>query len=64
MKYFGEFFVPYDSFFETSILLTSKSCKLNSFLFLLSYCSFFFFAEKNVKKFYINFECLIYSDKN
>ena len=34
MKYLSEFFGPYDSFLETNILLTSKSCKLNSFLFL------------------------------
>ena len=33
MKYLSEFFVPYDSFLEINILLTSKSCKLNSFLF-------------------------------
>ena len=34
MKYFNEFFVPYDSFLETNILLTSKPCTLNSSLFL------------------------------
>ena len=33
MKYLVEFFVPYDSFLETNILLTSMSCKLNNFLF-------------------------------
>ena len=31
MKYLSEFFVPYDSFFEANILLTSKSYKLNNF---------------------------------
>ena len=34
MKYLSEFFVPYDSFFEINILLTSMPFKLNSFLFL------------------------------
>ena len=34
MKCLSEFFVPYDSFLETNILLASKSCKLYSFLFL------------------------------
>ena len=34
VKYLCEFFVTYDSFLETHILLTSKSCTLNSFLFL------------------------------
>ena len=34
MKYLREFFVPYGSLLETNILLTSKSCKVNSFLFL------------------------------
>ena len=34
MKYLSEFFVPYDSFLETNILLTSKPCILNSFLLL------------------------------
>ena len=34
MKYLSEFVVPYDSFLETNILSTSKSCILNSFLFL------------------------------
>ena len=29
-----EFFIPYDSFLETSILLISMSSILNSFLFL------------------------------
>ena len=33
MKYLSEFFVPYESVLETNILLTSKSCVLNSFLF-------------------------------
>ena len=28
MKYLSEFFVPSDSFLETNILLTSKSCIL------------------------------------
>ena len=32
MKYLSEFFVPYDYFFETNILLTSISFKLNNFL--------------------------------
>ena len=34
MKYLSEFFVPCDSFLETNILLASKSCILNSLLFL------------------------------
>ena len=34
MKYLSEFFVPYDSFLETNILLASKSYSLNTFLFL------------------------------
>ena len=34
MKCLSEFFEPYDSFLETNILLTSNSCKSNSFLFL------------------------------
>ena len=34
MKYLDEPFLPYDSFFETNILLTFMSFKLNSFLFL------------------------------
>ena len=34
MKYLSDFFVPYDSFLETNILLASMSCKLNNFLFL------------------------------
>ena len=34
MKCLGEFFVPYNSVFETNILLTSMSCELHSFLFL------------------------------
>ena len=34
MKYLSEFFVPYDYFFETNVLLTSMSFKLNRFLFL------------------------------
>ena len=35
MKYLSEFFVPYDSFFETNILLTSMTFKLNSFFVLI-----------------------------
>ena len=38
MKYLSEFFVPYDSFLETNILLTSKSCILNVFPF----CKYYF----------------------
>ena len=34
MKYLDEPFVPYDSFFQTNILLTSMSFKLNIVLFL------------------------------
>ena len=34
MKYLDEVFVPYDSVFETNMLLTSMSFKLNNFLFL------------------------------
>ena len=33
MKYLSEFFVPYDSFLEANILLTSNSSKLKSFCF-------------------------------
>ena len=34
MKYLSEFFVPYDYFFETNILLTSMLFKSDDFLFL------------------------------
>ena len=34
MKYLSEFFVPYVSVLKSNTLLTSMSCKLNSFLFL------------------------------
>ena len=34
MKYLSEFFVPYDSFFETNILLTSMLFKLNNLDFI------------------------------
>ena len=34
IKYLSEFFIPYDSVLETSILLISTSFILNSFLFL------------------------------
>ena len=67
MKYLSEFFMPYDSFLETNVLLTSKSCKLNSFLFLkklllliflsskfMLFHSFLYFVEKNVKHFNSN----------
>ena len=37
MMYLGEFFVQYDSFFETNILLTFMSFKLNNFFFYKSY---------------------------
>ena len=37
MKYLSEFFVPYDSFFETNILLASMPFKLNKFYFYKSY---------------------------
>ena len=37
MKDLSEFFVPYDSFLETNILLTSKSCILNNFFLYKSY---------------------------
>ena len=70
MKYLSEFFVPYDSFFETNILLTSKLYKLNNFLLIFLSSKMMLFplililAEKNVKIFYSNFKCLIYTDKN
>ena len=79
MKYLSEFFVPYDSFLQTNILLASMSVKLNSFLFLLklspkfslyhqnlcSFHSFLYLSEKkHVKNFYSNLGCLIYTDKN
>ena len=37
MKYLSEFFVPYNSFLETNILLTSMSFKSNNFLLLKNY---------------------------
>ena len=70
MKYLSEFFVPYDSFFETNILLTSKLYKLNNFLLIFLSSKIMLFplililAEKNVKNFYSNFKRLIYTDKN
>ena len=43
MKYLSELFVPYDSFLETDILLTFKSCILNRFLLCKNYfCSLFY----------------------
>ena len=44
MKYLSEFFVPYDSFLETNILLTSKSCNLNSF-YKVTFVDFFVFKN-------------------
>ena len=49
MKYLREFFVPYDSFFETNILLASMSFKLNSFF---SYKSYFSFYHQNLYSFH------------
>ena len=46
MKYLSEFFVPYDSFLQTNILLASMSVKLNSFLFLLKLSPKFIFITK------------------
>ena len=69
MKYLSEFFVPYDSFLETNILLTSKSCILIVSYFcrncfcgffypqnLCSSHSFLYLAEKKIvtKNFYNN----------
>ena len=67
MKYLSEFFAPFDSFFETNILLISISFKLNNFLFLQKLCSFHSFlylSEKNVKIFYNIVRCPIYTNKN
>ena len=78
MKYLSEFFVLYDSFFETNILLTSMSFKLNSlllfikvtfvYLFIINICALsthsYTCQKKSVKKFYSNLRCLIYTDKN
>ena len=46
MKYLDEFFVPYDSYFETNILLASKSCILNIFLFLQKLLLLVFLSSK------------------
>ena len=46
MKYLSEFFVPYDSFLETNILLTSMSFNLNNFLFLYKLLLLIFFSSK------------------
>ena len=48
MKYLSEFFVPYDSFLETNILLTSMSCKLKSFLLLQKLLLLIFLSSKFV----------------
>ena len=78
MKYLSEFFVLYDSFFETNILLTSMSFKLNSFLLFIKVTFVYLFIiniyalsthsytcqKKSVKTFYSNLRCLIYTDKN
>ena len=72
MKYLSEFFVPYDTFSGTNILLTCKSCILNSFLFmqkllLLIYLSskfmplfhsFLYLVKINLKYFYSNLHIL------
>ena len=65
MKYLSEFCVPYDSTFETNILLTSMTFKLNIYIFFYKsyfycYCyhqnlcffhSFLYLSEKNCEKF-------------
>ena len=44
MKYFSDFFLPYDSFLETNILLTSMPSILNSFVFVkIAFVGFFVF---------------------
>ena len=77
MKYLSDFLYNMIVFFETNILLTSKSYKLNNFLFFIKITfvglfiikiytlstHFYTLLKKNVKN-YINFECLIYTDKN
>ena len=40
MKYLSEFCVPYDSTFETNILLTSMTFKLNIYIYF--YKSYFY----------------------
>ena len=37
MKYLDECFVPYDYFFETNVLLTSMSFKLNNLFIIKIY---------------------------
>ena len=44
--YLDEFFVPYDSFLETNILLTSISSILNIFLFLQKLLLLIFLSPK------------------
>ena len=47
MKYLSEVFVPCDSLSETNILLTSKSCKLNSFFVFIKVTFVDFLVLKN-----------------
>ena len=46
MKYLSELFEPCDSFLQTNILLTSKSCISNSFLFLQKLRLLIFLSSK------------------
>ena len=62
MKYLDEFFVPYDSSFETNILLASIFscfCKNSFFLFLClqnlwSFHPFLYWVKKKCKKTFYN----------
>ena len=69
MKYLSEFFVPYDSFLESNILLAFKSCILNSFVVIKSTFVDFFvlkiyalsthsytWLKKKIKRFYSTLE--------
>ena len=46
MKHLDEPFLPYDSFSETNILLTSMSFKINNFLFLQKLLLLIFLSSK------------------
>ena len=59
MNYLSEFFVPYDYFLETNVLLRSKSCILNSFLFLQEVLLLIFLSSK-----FLLFLFILYSAEN
>ena len=48
IKYLNELYLPYFSFLETNILLTSTSFILNIFLFLLQKSPFYIFCRRSL----------------